>query len=364
MSFQTFDRGNEVRESRGMIPEPIQQACSLFSDHKAHLSASGRVLVMEASARCDELASEFARIEASQGVRNDIQGLSGVDSQFTDCFTKNKAWYGMSAKSFCKEISGKETSLQASFLRAREELAKTGIRESLEESAVGMRQKRRRCLSEHDGDWEMDRKWDLAPFSSTKIASKEFPYIEVCWPMNMLGTASAGEIADFSSRCLALAELLETIGYRVALIGEDWNQGCLGTISLSGVQRAAGWEVKPPVVKQTFHRLTIRDAGSYGNIQDFAIYTSCEFYRRVMFSLIRSTIGYVHAVPGQIGEKGCFSFGSSLQARPTPARPGQLILDHETVEKLFQFRNSAAPSLFASRLQFAIKGTGDMAAIA
>src|ERR1043165_9633596 len=240
----TVDRSDTVREARERYPEILKRTTGVFHSHKAHYFKETNTLVLEASLDCADLGNEYRHIVA-EDERHEFAGCIGInpdviEDEFGGDYVQKK---GMPAKDFCKELRGETKRLQATFLKAREELSKTGLKEQLEESATGFKKKRKRLFSAHDGEWDYDRKWEAEPFLKTEMADTEFPYLEVCFPMNMLYGASARDISEFGARCLALCELLESVGYRIAIVGEDWNEGCIG-VSLEELGNHCGFQLR------------------------------------------------------------------------------------------------------------------------
>ena len=351
ISPPSIDRFKQARDARANYSPTMRATAELFRDHRAHL-VNGN-LVLEATCRAQDLAKRWVALCEDDAALNDhvrdtanAGGMLHGKSYFiAQC---EGADPGMTGAEFIREIQGETRNLLRSFAAAKEELERTGIKEFLEESAIGTRKKRKRVFSEHEGEWDYDRKWEITPFQSTVLRKDEFPYLEVCFPINMLARATPEYITGFGARCLAICEILENAGYRIAVTMEDWNTGCVVS-SCKGVSK--GWNFKQ---RQMLNRMVLREANEYGSIQDFAVYASAAFYRRAIFGLIRSIPNRIHAINGEEGLPGTDGFGSSLTSRPAPAAPGQMILDHDAVSRIFSFSKEQSLEAFSERLKFVV----------
>lgn len=326
--IQTTERADEARAFAEKLATPeLKRLASLYFNQRKH-TYKGRT-VWETTVRARELAAFFC--ELNPGTREDrerVRKLLPGCYLTSESFDGESSFAGMPNAELIREFKGETSRLQASFERARQEVARTGLKEVLEESSRAVRRKRKRALSEHDGDWELERKWDSSPFSTTVMGKKEFAFVEICFPMTMLGSASQEDLNEFCSRCLALAEVLETAGYRIAITGESWHRQ--GT--------AGGY-------RNELVRYLIREPDEYGDIRSVATYASCEFFRRTMFLLSRGSSHVAHGLADRSD-----SVGGTVDQRWIPGTPGQLILDHATVAKLFQLHGDQATEFFKARM--------------
>lgn len=361
-SHFSADRSNFVREARKDYAPLIQRVAEIHRDHRIHWDVNANAIVMESTLSCADLGRLFVEY-VETGKRQEYgqhatiapnELLCRKEGEFSDQDCRKK---GLGASRFAAELRGETNALSQAFEQAREFLAKSGIKECLEESSVGLRRRRKRIFSDCEGEYQHDRRFDDFPFSRMISHKKEFPFLEVCFPMNMMYSASKEEVAEFSARCLALCEVIESAGYRVAIIGEDWNEGCIAQ-DLAPAAIAAGLPVKAGAshLKRHFHRLVMREAGEYGNIQEFAVYTSCEFYRRAMFAFLRSPVSFNHAIKGDIGRRCAYGYGQSLQDRPVPAKPGQMILDRDLISNVFSLSAEESKEIFSARLTATVRG--------
>jgi len=332
------ERQSDVRKTYDALTGPFQEVARCFSGHRAYLnpnrpgntSPNVGTLVFEATTRASDLSSLFSRFQPDQAILKQLDATNGYDLQNQESFGSiREEFYGMPSTAWIEELAGRTRALQANFENAQAELEKTGLKEALEEASIGMRKKRKRLLMEHDGEWDYDRRYDTHAFVGTQMRKKEFPYLEVCFPINMLSSASRTDISMFGARCLAVCDILENLGYRVGVTMEDWNAGCLQS-PIGDLTSSLGWAKTGTTT--TLHRMILREPSEYGTIQDFATMASCEFFRRAIFGLVRAGISLLHGLGTTNPDS---SFGQSLTFRPIPAVPGQLVLDINTILPCF-----------------------------
>jgi hypothetical protein len=349
--IKTLEREAEVKTLEHDYPEAMRKVTRHYSERRAHMIDASQ-LVLESTVRAQAIGAEFARMASNAPALEEYYNVPGCNSH-NEFDGDDSDHYGMSAPNFARELRGEASKLQANLEDARKELEKTGLKEALQENMVGMKKKRRRILSEHDGDWDLDRKWDAAPFMTTLMSRVEFPYIEIIFPINMNSGAGGKTIAKFNCRCLALAEVFESAGYRVAITGEGWQQGILRAESdnnalyanLGGNGRGAGDGREVMLT-----RFVLREANEYGDIQSFAAYSSVEFFRRTIFSCTYNAFHYIHGLKRALTHHVSSSFGSALSERPIPAANGQLVLTHDLIGKLFGTDTEVAARLFKERV--------------
>jgi hypothetical protein len=333
MSFVTRDTSEQQRGGIKTLTTPLlERIALLYTEQRVHSDAESGVEVYEATCRAQDLAALFCDVVPGSTRNSLMKQLPGCYVIEESCEAGYSAWAGLGVRDLAREFRGEANTLQEFFERARKELARTGLKESLEEASVGMRKKRRRAVSEHDGDFNLDRKWDITPFDTTLMAKKEFPYIEICFPMTMTQHASREDLSSFTAKCLALAEVLEGAGYRIAITGESWH-----------LMKTINGEERNELV-----RYRIREANEYGDIQSLATYASCEFFRRVMFLFSRGCSHIVHGLSNPSSQPS--GVGGTVDTRWIPAEPGQLVLDQDTVAKLFSCKPDQVLDLFRARL--------------
>ena len=347
-STKVIDRTEQVRALIPKMPKHIGAFVAKMSGHQAHVLPGA--LVLEATVAASDLLGFWASTRADKKALAD-HGKYCSNPNVPGCFTSREGWAGLSGAGYAQEIEQPKELLKR-LDAAREELAKTGLKEALQASAQGMRKRRRPCWHETDGDVDYERRFEERPFRGFTKVNKQFPFIEVIWPMGMNCTASAESLSLFNARCLALCEVLESCGYRVAITGEEWSQRTLGGTATAA--KLFGRALSREAVKDVF-RFPVRGADEYGDIASFSTLACVEFFRRAIFGGVLSTCHYVHGLEAEFGKPVDGGLGQSLDARPIPTEPGQLLLDHSTVSKLFTADAATREALFRDRIQHTIE---------
>lgn len=124
--------------------------------------------------------------------------------------------------------------------------------------------RRRRSFSEHDGDWELDRMWEQKPFARTIKAPTKKKCVRI--DAELIASARVGpeQINDYASFIVALIEQIESRGVTTEV-------NLLMPNMINDHKVEVSFSVKKP--------------GEYLTTQDFASVFSCNFMRRLGFSL-------------------------------------------------------------------------------
>jgi hypothetical protein len=353
MDIKQLDREERYQDLAKKYPAAIKRWCDVYG--KRRVVDHDGALVFEATAHLQDLTKAYVGIvgEVKDGqLAHDafnkapwMAGHRGFNEFFGDAC--GDSFHGMSPGDYRRELRGETSTLMQGLEHARQELEKTGLKEALEERMVGTKKKRRRALSEHDGDWELDRKFDSCPFFTTITARREFPYLEFIFPIAVNCSATAEEIARFGARSLALAEIFEKAGYRVALTAEAWLGGNLKTgretEAVMGIMKAPGRFVKQ------MERIIMRGADEYGDIASFSSASGVEFFRRICFASY--AMGHhLHGFSDKLGTAVDSALGSALSNRPVPAEPGQVVLTQDLMRGLFSTSKEKREEIFQTRV--------------
>lgn len=359
ITHNTVDRSVKAAEAKQGLSPVMRRFCEIYSDHKAHYyvvserpyGRSGvnttSCFVAEATCHAHELGAFYSDLITKP--ENQAAWLSspGIRPDYSDNFqTTSRGELGMLHDDYAAEIRGESHKLANAIQKAKQEMDKTGLKESIIEQLSGFKNKRKRFLSEHDGNWSFDRRYDACAFEDTRKQPKAFAFIELVFPINWNGGTSAETISQFAARCLCLAEVLEQAGFRVAITGEDWNSGSFAA-ALTEERKACGGMHADK--RASVLRCKIRDADQYGDIESLAPFASNECFRRLTWAVQRVGIHYAMGCAGEL-ELRHSGKGSALDARPIPAAPGQVILDLDTVNKLFSMDEKIRQEMVSSRL--------------
>ena len=347
--FETIDRSQELRDMLEEYPEEVQRIASLYSEHKATavVEYGSDKIVLENSVKAMDLAAEFARLARDEMALKALLLVSGInqaqlakDFDLRPCDAPS-GFRGMAANKYAGEILGETKSLQLGLEKQIKEVEKSGLKEFLEENLVGLRKRRKRFFSEYDGDFDLDRRWDSTPFRGTKSSKKEFPFIEVIFPISVNGAMAADSIARLNARCLALCDLIERAGYRVSIVAEDWTYGLLtdcGKTAKRLFQASSGRAVKASISSfetSMITRYVLRDGNDYGDMRSFSCFAGVEFLRRIQFALTTNPAHYIFGINESLLKHVSDGYGKALRDRPLPTKPGQIILHKDTVNGLF-----------------------------
>lgn len=137
---------------------------------------------------------------------------------------------------------------------------------------VGTVNKRRRTMSEHDGDWDLDRRWDVKPFSGTAVLPTPVRTIELMVTMEFSSAVPAKEIEKYGQDCTAIITLLESKGFTVGLTLQKRHREIYADVGKKDKDR--GWFLE---------ELEIKKPGEYMPKQRILQVFSPLFMRRVLF---------------------------------------------------------------------------------
>lgn len=277
---------------------------------------------------------------AAPGIRQEM-----INRRFA---ADNPGFHGMNADEYLCELEGTTRKHIDLLDNARKELERTGLVQALEENMIGLKKRRKRCFSEHDGNFELDRRYEIEPFSSVKFSKKEFPYLELIIPIGMNASAKADTINQFTSRCLALADILEKAGYRVSLVAESWGEN---STVICDKDRARGKALGIEYLRRSkdIDRIVLRDANEYGDIESVANSCNASFFRMVTFPLFFEVRHYLQA-KSNLSASVPSSYGQALDSRPLPVSGGAIVLDQNTIAGIFSMNSETRERMFKERI--------------
>lgn len=348
---QTVDRSDAVRELAKTYPAPLRGLAFKRYGHMAHLVSDGRVC-LEYSVRASDVLEQWAFLAQNPG--QEMAWTKALPSAGSSGFFDGdggEGWAGMGCEQYAREIKGETRLLQARLEVAQRELQGSGLKEALEELAIGSRKRRKRAFSDTEGSFEYDRRDEDFCMSRMVTRKKEFPFIELCYPIGMNCTAKASEISEFNARCMALAEILEGIGYRVSIVAEVWSRNEIGSRSY---MQGIGIPDAETKYQSSLVRIPIREANDYGDIMSYAPIACAEFFRRALFFAHYYQAHHAHGLKRGLSKSPASGYGQALDERPIPASQGQLILDQKTVDALFSTNKSVRDSMFRARIAHTI----------
>lgn len=155
------------------------------------------------------------------------------------------------------------------FLKAKDKLLSTGVLERAIPESVLAARRRKRINSEHDGDWDMNRRWDPAPFSAARRELQLVKRIELDCHLSVNCSVDAENYNRFGSLAWAICELLESAGIQTKI------NALYRTSSVDGEQAGLTGNI----------RVVVKEFGEYVAPSLVATVFTTVFYRRAMFMM-------------------------------------------------------------------------------
>jgi hypothetical protein len=341
-ALKTIDRRQHCRENLAKLPKNSRAYVEMYRDQEIQFSAAGKAFAVNvadaASLRAAWLAlrgdSNAMKAFASLPSVCQSKGGHGVDEMITG---GSNSFFGSTSLELEREFTGQNREMQRRLERAMDELSKTGLQEELE-AAEGTKKSRRRVFSDCEGEFHFERRWEDQPFSRMVKHRKDFPIVELLIPLANSGGIDAKSISLFGARCLALADVLEKAGYRVAITGENWSQ----TIK--------GQRVGSHAIVGMGSRFVMRSADSYGDLESIAQFVSAEFYRRCIFPLNYELAHYINGLNHEASIE--YGYGMPYYDRPIATQPGQVYLTPKLMTDLFTADKHKAKAMFQDRIMW------------
>jgi hypothetical protein len=131
----------------------------------------------------------------------------------------------------------------------------------------GLVKRRQRRLSEHDGEWDMSRRWEVQPFYTAKRDSRLHRIVDIECYVNASAMVDANTINYYGASIWAINDILETHGLSTSMkvycesVETDRNDSINVTV---GVQ--------------------LKHPGEYMNPANIARCLTSNFYRRIVFN--------------------------------------------------------------------------------
>lgn len=210
-------------------------------------------------------------------VRDVVSRFQGLDEHFT--MRRHQEYFktdfaGDDEEGFC---GGTFEDLQRGLLerevdvqpveRAREKFAGYYINKF--NHATFKQKRRKRRFSEHDGDWDQDRQWEIQPFAATYKSPQAVKCIEIEAELSAAGIVSAERIDEYAGYIVALVELVERQGVSVDL-------------KLTMPSR----NTCPGKADRVRYKMQVKKPGEYLTTQDLKAVFSTNWMRRYGFSML------------------------------------------------------------------------------
>jgi hypothetical protein len=169
-----------------------------------------------------------------------------------------------------------------SFKKTLAEFQKNKLEEKVK-ARIDFSPKRKRSLSEHDGDWDFDKQWDIKPFSNSQKEMLPINVVDINVDMSISANMDAEAINKYGALVWSVIQIIESIGIQanIYVINE-----CTG-ISNKSDDRI---------------QLCIKKAGEYISPISLATCFQSVFFRRAIFTgIVFAAEHYNEEVYGSLG---------------------------------------------------------------
>lgn len=202
-----------------------------------------------------------------QGVRDGSLQLSAHNRSFMEeyLFSPNDGWKGNELKVIEEEMSGKKD--MTNLFNMKEKIEKEGLVEKIKMQIQDKIPKRVRIKSEHDGEWDYDKRWELEPFTLSKRTNSLNRNIKIVVDFGLNSGWGEESVDEYGAMVWCLCNIIEDLGIatQVSIMSRGMNVA-------RGVNDSLYFEIKKP--------------GEY--ITPFVLGSVAQtgFYRRVIFGFM------------------------------------------------------------------------------
>jgi len=203
------------------------------------------------------------------------------------------------------------------YTKALDKLDKNGLVSRLKTKGALSKPRRKRSRSEHEGDFDLDRMWDLKPYQKCVRIPQRVKTIKVYANFSCSGMSSSEDLMRYGSLVWGIVQIIENAGIQVEVY---YREVGIGVDSGESVDVLSLIQVKKP--------------GEYLSPQALAAVFTSNFYRRLGFA--------IQSLAVALDDKKC----SSSMGRAKPAKQsivfkdGALhldvkahLVDYEVIEK-------------------------------
>lgn len=111
------------------------------------------------------------------------------------------------------------------FTRALEDFQNSGLRADLETLMQACVKKRKRKFSEHDGEWQMHRRYDLTPFQGSEKRLRPTRIITIIADFSINQSAPATDIDKYGAILWGISQLIESCGIQTDIRWHVYTNG-------------------------------------------------------------------------------------------------------------------------------------------
>lgn len=149
----------------------------------------------------------------------------------------------------------------AQFKRQLEEFKKNKLEEKIT-TKIDYSPKRRRFLSEHDGDYDHDKRWEIKSFNNSKKELLPISIIDINVDMSISAGTSAESINKYGALVWSVIQLVESLGIQANI---NVTNDCTNSTEKSDTKliyriKKAGEYISPTALATTFQSVFFRRA--------------------------------------------------------------------------------------------------------
>lgn len=180
-----------------------------------------------------------------------------------------ESWQGGSARALRESLEGRVNMKR--FESAYAEFQKGGLKKDLALELKAAMPKRKRTFSEHDGEWDYDRRFEIEPFQRVKNHRVPTRILEIDAGFGISGSAGADEVNRYGCMVWGISQLIEACGIQTRIIWSCYSKG---------------FAEKNGNTKNAQVRVTVKEPGQYLAPSLLAACFQAVFFRRMGFALL------------------------------------------------------------------------------
>jgi hypothetical protein len=175
----------------------------------------------------------------------------------------DEAFKGGSLADLEAALSGK-VDMQA-YLQAKRRFSESKLGQRLNTVTQDLAPRRKRFTSEHDGEWDYGRQWEITPFYSTSRAFAPARTVRIMADFSISARAKADEIDRYGVMVWALSDMIESTGVMTEVCFYNAVTGCAYGPDTDGKTiiklKRAGEYIAPSLLAAAFKANFFRRAG-------------------------------------------------------------------------------------------------------
>lgn len=166
------------------------------------------------------------------------------------------------------------------FLKARDKMR--SLSETLQKELAPVGRARKRRMSEHDGEWSLDRQWELHPFASTyQVQTGVIPFLRILVDCSFNAGHKAADIAEYGAFCWSVVDAIEKQGIATEVVLQNTSAMLINEGSET-YHKAYGSNKLRVSIK-------VKETGQYMDTLAMARCFTAGFYRRGVLGVKYST---------------------------------------------------------------------------